>query len=152
MCSLLIDKGFPTTISLRKKFPYLELFRSKYFHIRTEYGEILHISPYSVRIRENADQNNSECGHFSRSIFEVVPEWCFYTCLSNLFSLTDFYPMIPFDLLWKHYRAFGKKPWWFINNENHEVVFLSLDLNLVTIWRSYHFRSSRSQMFRRSSK
>ena len=25
------------------------------------------ISPYSVRMRENANQNNSECGHFWRS-------------------------------------------------------------------------------------
>ena len=28
---------------------------------------MLRISPYSVRMRENADQNNSEYGHFSRS-------------------------------------------------------------------------------------
>ena len=27
----------------------------------------LHISPYSVRLRENTDYNNSEYGHFSRS-------------------------------------------------------------------------------------
>ena len=27
----------------------------------------LRISPYSVRMRENADQNNSQYGHFSRS-------------------------------------------------------------------------------------
>ena len=37
-------------------------------HIRTEYGEILRIFPYSVQIRENVDQNNSECGHFLRSV------------------------------------------------------------------------------------
>ena len=35
--------------------------------IRTEYGKIRSISPYSVRIRENAEQNNSEDGHFFRS-------------------------------------------------------------------------------------
>ena len=35
--------------------------------IRTEYGEILRISPYSVRMRENTDQNNSKCGHSLRS-------------------------------------------------------------------------------------
>ena len=29
--------------------------------------EILRISPYSVRMRENVDQDNSEYGHFSRS-------------------------------------------------------------------------------------
>ena len=30
-------------------------------------GEIRSISLYSVRMRENADQNNSKYGHFSRS-------------------------------------------------------------------------------------
>ena len=35
---------------MRKQCPYSELF-----------------SPYSVRIRENANQNNSEYGHFSRN-------------------------------------------------------------------------------------
>ena len=30
-------------------------------------ARILSISPYSVRMRENADQNNSEYGHFLRS-------------------------------------------------------------------------------------
>ena len=34
---------------------YSELFWSAF---------VRRISPYSVRIRENADQNNSECGHF----------------------------------------------------------------------------------------
>ena len=32
--------------------------------IRTKYGEIFHISPYSVQMRENTDQNNSKHGHF----------------------------------------------------------------------------------------
>ena len=30
---------------------------------------ILHISPYSVQMRENSDQNNSEYGHFLSSAF-----------------------------------------------------------------------------------
>ena len=47
--------------------PYLELFGSAFARIRTEYGKKLRISPYSVRMRENTDQNNSEYGHFSRS-------------------------------------------------------------------------------------
>ena len=50
--------------SPRKKCPYSELFWPTFFRIRTEYGEILLISPYSVRMRENADQNNSENGQF----------------------------------------------------------------------------------------
>ena len=31
-------------------------FWSLFFHIQSEYGEILCISPYSVRVRENTDQ------------------------------------------------------------------------------------------------
>ena len=55
---------------LREKCPYLELFWSAFSFILTEYGEIRSISPYSVQMRENADQNNSEYGHFLRS------GWC----------------------------------------------------------------------------
>ena len=53
--------------TLPKKCPYLELFRSAFSRIRTECGEILHISPHSVGMRENTDQNNSEYEHFLRS-------------------------------------------------------------------------------------
>ena len=35
--------------------------------ILTEYGEILRICPYSVWMRENADQNNSEYRQFLRN-------------------------------------------------------------------------------------
>ena len=38
---------------------------------RIEYGEILRISPYSVRMRENADQNNYQYGHFLGSLIFV---------------------------------------------------------------------------------
>ena len=50
--------------TLPKKCPYLELFRSAFSRIRTEYGEILQISPHSVVMQENTDQNNSEYEHF----------------------------------------------------------------------------------------
>ena len=59
---------------LQKECPYLELCWSVFSRIRTEYreirsrdGEVRSISPYSVEIRENEDQHNSECGHFLRS-------------------------------------------------------------------------------------
>ena len=48
------------TNSLRKKCPDSELFWSVFSRIRTEYGKIRSTSPYSVRMRENADQSNSE--------------------------------------------------------------------------------------------
>ena len=53
--------------ALPKKCQYSELFSPAFSRSRIEYGEIRSISPYSVRMWENADQNNSEYGHFSRS-------------------------------------------------------------------------------------
>ena len=48
------------TNTLREKCPYLELFWSVFSFI----PRLLRISPYSVRMRENTDQNNSEYRHF----------------------------------------------------------------------------------------
>ena len=55
-------------ISMRKKCPYSQLFWSAFSRILTEYGKIRSISPYSVRMPENTNQNNSEYGHFLRSV------------------------------------------------------------------------------------
>ena len=53
--------------ALREKCPYSELFESVFSRIWTEHGELRSIFLYSVRMRENTDQNNSEYGHFLRS-------------------------------------------------------------------------------------
>ena len=58
-----ISDNFPSS----EKCLYLKLFWSAFSRIRTEYEEIRSISPYSVQMRENMDQNNSEYGHFSRN-------------------------------------------------------------------------------------
>ena len=50
---------FELMITLCEKCPYSGLFWSVFYRIWTEYGEILRISPYSVRIRENTKQNSS---------------------------------------------------------------------------------------------
>ena len=57
-------------LALREKCPYSEIFWSIFSRIWTEYGEgeMLRISQYSVRMRENTDQKNSEYGHFLRSV------------------------------------------------------------------------------------
>ena len=47
-------------LTLREKCPYLELFWFAFSRIRTEYEEIRSISPSSVWIWGNADQNNSK--------------------------------------------------------------------------------------------
>ena len=49
---------------LRKKCSCSEIFWSVFSCIWTEYGEIICISPYLVRLRENTDQKNCEYGHF----------------------------------------------------------------------------------------
>ena len=68
VCFAFINWNYPCFYRpRRKKCPYLELFWSVFCRIWTEYGEIQSISPYSVQMRENADQNNSEYGHFLRS-------------------------------------------------------------------------------------
>ena len=55
-------------MALRGKCPCLELFWTSFYRIWTEHVEIRSISPYLVQMRKNADQNNSEYGHFSRSV------------------------------------------------------------------------------------
>ena len=49
--------------SQRKQCPHSELFWCIFSRIRSEEGEILRISLYSVRMRENSHQNNTEYGH-----------------------------------------------------------------------------------------
>ena len=53
--------------TLGEKCPYSELFWSVFSRNRAECGEIRNISPYSVQMRENTDQNNSEYRHFLHS-------------------------------------------------------------------------------------
>ena len=53
--------------TLRKKCPHCKLFWSTFSRIWTEYGEIRSISPCSIQMQENAGQNKSKFGYFSRS-------------------------------------------------------------------------------------
>ena len=50
-------------------FAVSELFWSEFYRIRTEYGKIRSICLCSLQMWKNADQNNSEYGHFLRSIY-----------------------------------------------------------------------------------
>ena len=65
-----------TSRTLRKKCPYSELFWSVFSGIWTECGYIRSISPHSVWMRENTNQNNSEYEDFtvpylSRALFAL---------------------------------------------------------------------------------
>ena len=56
------------SLTLREKCPYWKFFWSVFSRIRTEYGEIVRISPYSIQMREKTDQKKTQYGHFSRSV------------------------------------------------------------------------------------
>ena len=55
------------TIITASKVSVVWVFLSLFSRIRTKYGEMLRASPYSVWMRENTDQENSEYGYFSLS-------------------------------------------------------------------------------------
>ena len=63
--------------SLPEQCSYSEFFWSAFSHIRTKYREIRNISPHSLQIQENTDQNNSDYGH----IHVVVGVNCFSKAL-----------------------------------------------------------------------
>ena len=63
------------TLTLRERCPYSEFFWSVFSLIRTEYGEILCISPFSVRMPENTDQKNSKYGPFLHSVNNLNPSF-----------------------------------------------------------------------------
>ena len=60
----------------------------------TEYGEIQSIFPYSVRIRENTDQNNSEYGHFSHSAIDQSSEFQSTALFINFVFISQIYSML----------------------------------------------------------
>ena len=70
-----------SSLTLHEKCPYSELFWYAFSPIWNEYGEILRISLYSVRMWENMDQNNLEYGHFLRSECNIT-----FTNLNSIIS------------------------------------------------------------------
>ena len=75
--------------SLMPSNPFPNFHWVKSVHIRSYSGphflafglntERYSISPYSVQMRKNADQNNSKYGHFSRSVWDtkMLPKWTY---------------------------------------------------------------------------
>ena len=94
-------------LSLREKCPYSEFLWSLFFHIRTEYGEILRIFPYSVRMQENADQETPNTDTFyavydpkSFKPFRAYVPMCF-----NIFQY--FAANVPISYPLKRQKTFG---------------------------------------------
>ena len=106
---------------MREKFPYSELFWSTFSCIWTEYGEILRISPYSVRMRENADQNNSEYGYVLHSAL--------YCQLIEIFIRKTFVSLSSNQILLKSslifFRSVGELNKIFLTFQNCDLVWNS---------------------------
>ena len=68
---------------MREECPYSEYFWSVFSRIRTEYGEIVRISPYSVQMWENMDQKESQYGGFLRSVSFMITDltYCHYVII-----------------------------------------------------------------------
>ena len=58
--------------SLHENCTYSESFMSVFSRIRTKYGEILSISPYSLRMQENADQETPNTDTFHAVIISLL--------------------------------------------------------------------------------
>ena len=58
-------------MTLREKRPYSELFWSTFSRIRTEYGEMLRISQYSVRMQEMRTRITSYTNNFYTVWMEI---------------------------------------------------------------------------------
>ena len=79
------------TIALRKKCLFSELFWSVFSRI----------SPYSVRMRENADQNNSEYGQFPHSVARNVN--------AKISQFSHFFSNLSFHGHWRFTGKQGKR-------------------------------------------
>ena len=69
---LLMQKIKQGTRHCVKSVKILSFFWSAFSCIRTEYGDLLRKSSYSVRIQENTDQKDYAFGHFTqRELFQI---------------------------------------------------------------------------------
>ena len=90
---------------------------------------LLSISPYSDRMRENTDQNNSEYGHFLRSYFYFVSFFIFsITYKKNCVKLGDVRIIVYIFITWigptKAGRETGAFPLSFQKLSPHPVILV----------------------------
>ena len=73
---------------LRETCPFSEFFLSIFSRIRNGYGEMLRISPYSVRMRANTGQKNSKYRHL------ICSEVCFWRHNTILFLFQNLVELV----------------------------------------------------------
>ena len=116
-------------VLLRRKCPYSELFWSVFSRIRTEYGELRSISPYSVPMQENTDQNNSEYGYFLCSVWY---KWKFTIIINNSKIWIHYW-----NTLWYLFKLTPMFLWYrnqSIDTSCKSIDWFLYDLNIVLNW------------------
>ena len=107
--NLILVGDFNSYMALREKCPYSELFWSAFSLIRIEYREIPILSPYSFRMRQNTDLNNSEYGHLLRSVeHSPMITFCETYKLRNLIKHTTCFKNLDCSILLTN-RPFSSK-------------------------------------------
>ena len=114
-------------VTLREKCPYSEFFWSLLSRIRREYVEIPLISLYSVPMRENKDQKNSQNLHFSRSYLIFI-----LACFSSINrKIKNQFPLFIFT------NVSLRVPSWNLKNNdlfrNHQI-FLRRASQIALTW------------------
>ena len=77
--------------SLRKKCPYSELFWFVFSRIRTEYGEIRSISPYSVKIQKIQTRITPNTNTVHAVLLEKLNEFCWKLMNNGKDEIVFFY-------------------------------------------------------------
>ena len=93
-----VTTNFPL-LSLHEKCSYLEFFWSVFSRIRTEYGDSLSNSPYTVKLRKNIDHKNFEQGQFYAVYLPKMFPMKYSLCLSRPYSFNFFKGCLPQILL-----------------------------------------------------
>ena len=138
MCTIRFHTKNWESRTLRKKCPYSKLFWFEFPSIRTEHGKILHISPYSLRMQKNVDQNNAEYGHFLRSDshYKVQPIQADHNILRFALSfqicLSIFY-----------FIRINQRPWtwwngFFISSSFWNIIYMHLNYGIP--WPKSEYR------------
>ena len=109
------------------KVPVFRVFWSVFSRIWTEYREILRISPYSVRMRENTGQKNSEYGNFTQCIF--INKTTISYNLIHLVYLANIYLFKHKRRVWKMLKANNKVNKMMLLIELEALVHLHADTN-----------------------
>ena len=109
-----------------KTYPYSEFFWSIFSRVGSADGDLLYKSSYSVQMRKNTAQENSEYGYFLRSdnseCFSLLVKKEYKKILKNAYSReVDLYLSYPYHLFCCSFDIWNKK-WGFPLSTSSVIV------------------------------